>query len=179
MRRTCAAALLALALIAAPAAAQPQRPPRLIVAISVDQLSADLFAQYRDHFTGGFRRLSGGAVFPAGYQAHAATETCPGHSTILTGARPSRTGIIANNWFDLGLARDDQRVYCAEDPNVPGSTSSAYTLSAYHLRVPTLGDYLKRADPRSRVVAVAGKDRAAMMMGGRAADQRWWWGGSA
>ena len=93
-----AAFLIALAAAAAqPAPAQPraapapapQGPPRLIVAISVDQLSADLFAQYRPHFTGGFRRLSGGIVFPSGYQAHAATETCPGHSTILTGARPS------------------------------------------------------------------------------------------
>ena len=106
------AALFALPLMAAPAAAEPaqaQQPaqaqsrgaPKLIVAISVDQLSADLFAQYRQHFTGGLRRLSQGVVFPSGYQAHAATETCPGHSTILTGSRPARTGIIANNWFNL------------------------------------------------------------------------------
>ena len=105
------------------APAQPPRPPRLIVAISVDQFSADLFAEYRQHFTGGLRRLSQGAVFPAGYQAHAATETCPGHSTILTGSRPARTGIIANNWFDLGAAREDKYIYCSEDERVPGSTS--------------------------------------------------------
>lgn len=46
-----------------------------------------------------------GAVFPRGYQSHAATETCPGHSTILTGGSPARTGIIANHWFDLYTAR--------------------------------------------------------------------------
>ena len=63
--------------------------PRLVVAISIDQFSADLFAQYRSHVTGGFARLLNGAVFPAGYQSHAATETCPGHSTILTGMRIS------------------------------------------------------------------------------------------
>jgi predicted AlkP superfamily pyrophosphatase or phosphodiesterase len=180
--------LLALGLASGTAAAQPapapvpqpaapSGPPRLIVAISVDQFSADLFAQYRQHFTGGLRRLSGGVVFPAGYQAHAATETCPGHSTILTGSRPARTGIIANNWFDLSLPREDKRVYCSEDPSVPGSSSASgrYTVSPQFLRVPALGDYMKRADPRSRVVAVAGKDRAAIMMGGRAVDQRWWW----
>jgi hypothetical protein len=58
--------------VAAPEVALPQ--PKLIVAISVDQFSADLFAQYRQHFTGGLRRLSNGVVFPSGYQGHAATD---------------------------------------------------------------------------------------------------------
>jgi len=175
MKKALLAGLLLLA--AAPAAAQPPGRPRLIVAISVDQFSADLFAQYRQHFSGGLRRLSQGMVFPAGFQSHAATETCPGHSTILTGARPARTGIIANNWFDQGTARADKYIYCAEDESVPGSTSENYTVSPRHLRVPTLGDLMRRADPRARVVAVAGKDRAAVMMGGHTADQRWWWDG--
>ncbi|MEQ1687501.1 MAG: alkaline phosphatase family protein, partial [Sphingopyxis sp.] len=96
-------------------AARPA-PPRLIIAISVDQFSADLFTEYRGLFTGGLARLAGGVVFPQGYQAHGATETCPGHSTILTGSLPARTGIIANNWYDLSLAREDRRVYCSEDP---------------------------------------------------------------
>jgi len=170
------AALLALS--AAPAAAQDRRPapesrPRLVIAISVDQFSADLFAEYRPLFSGGLRRLSQGMAFPAGYQSHAATETCPGHSTILTGARPGRTGIIANNWHDQRVARADKNVYCSEDERVPGSTGDNYTVSAWHLRVPTLGDLMRRADLRSRVVAVAGKDRAAVMMGGHNPNQRW------
>ena len=171
------AALAGLA-AAAPAAAQrPAAPPKLIVAIAVDQLSSDLFTEYRPHFTAGLKRLSDAVVFPSGYQSHNATETCPGHSTILTGARPSRTGIIANNWFDPSTAREDKQIYCAEDERVPGSTSSKYTVSTYHLRVPALGDLMKRANPASRVAVVAGKDRAAVMMGGFAPDQRWWWGG--
>ena len=173
------AALLALPLAAAPVTAQsgPDAPPKLIVAISVDQFSADLFAQYRQHFTGGLARLARGVVFPAGYQSHAATETCPGHSTILTGARPARTGIIANTWFDLSVGREDKAIYCSEDERVPGSSSREYRVSPWHLRVPALGDYMRRADPRSRVVAVAGKDRAAIMMGGHEPTQRWWWDG--
>ncbi|HEX8443899.1 MAG TPA: alkaline phosphatase family protein [Allosphingosinicella sp.] len=174
------AAIGAAFLIAAPASAQPApAKPKLVVVISVDQLSSDLFAQYRQHFTGGLRRLSDGVVFPSGYQAHAATETCPGHSTILTGSRPSRTGVIANNWFNLGLPREDKQVYCAEDPRVPGSTSSNYTVSSYHLKVPALGDLMKRADPGARVAAVAGKDRAAVMMGGHGPDHLYWWSGKA
>lgn len=178
MKRALLVSLLALA-AAVPATAQQTARPKLIVAISVDQLSADLFAQYRQHFTGGLRRLSNGMAFPAGYQSHAASETCPGHSTILTGARPARTGIIANNWYDLGAARPDKYIYCAEDPRVPGSSSESYTVSPFHLRVPALGDLMRRADPRARVVAVAVKDRAAVMMGGHNPDQRWWWGGQA
>ena len=153
-------------------------PPRLVVAISVDQFSADLFAQYRGHFTGGLARLQQGAVFPSGYQSHAATETCPGHATLLTGARPSRNGIIANTWFQPGLARKDKAVYCAEDETDPASSPFNPVVSASHLKVPTLGDRLKAAYPASRNVAVAGKDRSAVMMGGHRIDAGYWWKGS-
>lgn len=181
------APLAALALSAAPALAQqsasvpaaPATPPKLVVVVSVDQFSADLFAEYRSQFTGGFARLMTGAVFPAGYQSHAATETCPGHSTILTGDHPSRTGIIANDWTDFAAPRADKRVYCAEDETVPGTDSEHYTVSDKHLKVPTLGEWMKQADPQSRVVSVAGKDRAAVMMGGHKVDELWWWDGKA
>ncbi len=153
----------------------PAGAPKLIVAIAVDQFSADLFAQYRTHYTGGLARLQQGAVFPSGYQAHAATETCPGHSTILTGVHPSRTGVIANNWYDPAIARADKRIYCAEDEAAPGSTSRDPVVSAVHLRVPTLGDRLKAAAPGTRNVAVSAKDRAVVMMGGHDIDAAYWW----
>ncbi|MDP3908429.1 alkaline phosphatase family protein [Novosphingobium sp.] len=161
----------------APAAAQPA--PRLVLAIAVDQFSADLFAQYRRHYTDGLKRLQEGAVFPSGYQSHAATETCPGHSTLLTGTHPARNGIIANNWFDPGLARADKRVYCSEDLTDPASTSSNPVVSASLLKVPTLGEWMKRANPASRNVAVSAKDRAVAMMGGHQLDTAYWWKGSS
>ncbi|PVX30355.1 alkaline phosphatase family protein [Sphingomonas pokkalii] len=174
-----AAATPAMAQQSAPAAALPATPPRLIVVISVDQFSADLFAEYRAQFGSGFARLMTGAVFPAGYQSHAATETCPGHSTILSGDHPSRTGIIANDWTDFAAPRADKRVYCAEDESVSGTDSEHYTVSDKHLKVPTLGEWMKAVDPQSRVVSVAGKDRAAVMMGGHKVDELWWWDGKA
>ncbi|MGA1797485.1 alkaline phosphatase family protein [Sphingomonas sp. 4RDLI-65] len=157
--------------------ATPTTPPKLIVAISVDQFAADLFQQYRNRYTGGFTRLLNGAVFPSGYQSHAATETCPGHSTILTGMRPAHTGIIANNWVDQRAGRPDKIVYCSEDERVTGSTHDSYTVSDMHLKVPTLGEMMKARDPRTRSVSVAGKDRAAVMMGGHKVDELWWWDG--
>ncbi|MEW9855797.1 alkaline phosphatase family protein [Novosphingobium sp. M1R2S20] len=158
----------------APAAAVPAGKPQLILAISVDQLSADLFAQYRQHFTGGLARLTSGAVFPQGFQSHAATETCPGHSTLLTGAHPARTGIIANNWYDPKLGRI---VYCSEDERDPASSARKPVVSSWHLKVPTLGDLMKKANPAALNVAVAGKDRGAVMMSGHHADAAYWWGG--
>lgn len=156
-------------------ATRPTSPPRLIVAIAVDQFSADLFSEYRQYYSGGLRRLTEqGVVFPRGYQSHAATETCPGHSTILTGSRPSRTGIIANNWFDLKTLRADKSIYCAEDETQPGTNSENYVASPAHMKVQTLGGRMKLANPATRVVSVAGKDRAAIMMGGATADQTWW-----
>lgn len=150
--------------------------PKLVVVIAVDQFSADLFAEYRSHFTGGLARLAQGVVFPSGYQAHGATETCPGHSTILTGNHPAHTGIIANNFFDLSIAREDKRLYCAEDETLPDTSSKSgkYVASVNHLMVATLGDWMKAANPKAQVVSVAGKDRAAIMMGGRKADELMW-----
>lgn len=177
---TCFAILSALAL-AAPASAQspqpadPRSPPKLIVAIAVDQLSADLFAEYRRHFRRGLARLQEGAVFASGYQSHAATETCPGHATLLTGVHPARSGIIANHWFDPGIARADKRIYCSEDPRDAASTSERPVVSPGLLKARTLGDRLKAIDPRSRNVAVSAKDRAAVMMSGHAVDTVYWW----
>ena len=169
--------MTALALAALPVSllAQTAPTPKLLVVISVDQFSADLFAEYRAHWSGGMKRLNDGVVFPSGYQSMAATETCPGHSTILTGARPARSGVVANSWVDQTItSRKDTGVYCAEDVS-KGKSSSArdYVPSPVHLLVPTLGDRMKAANPASRVVAVAGKDRAAIMMGGHKTDQIW------
>src|SRR5437899_8037630 len=168
------AALLGLLLFGVPACAQAPATsspgPKLVVVISVDQFSAALFNEYRSRFTGGLRRLAGGVVFASGYQAHAATETCPGHATILTGDHPARTGIIANHWYDFAAPRQNKEIYCAEDESAP-----SFTVSSLHLRVPTLGDRMKQAGAASRVVIVSGKDRSAAMMGGRSFDERWWW----
>lgn len=162
----------------APAVQPAANAPHLIVAISIDQFSADLFAQYRSHFTAGFARLATGAVFPSGYQSHAATETCPGHSTILTGVHPARSGIIANTWIDQSVPRAKKAVYCAEDETKAAADPKDYVASVGHLLVPTLGDRIKALWPTSRNVAVSGKDRAALMMGGHVIDAVYWWKGA-
>ena len=158
------------ATVAAPTPPLPAAPtPKLVVALSIDQFSLDLFQKYRQTFTGGLKRLSAGLVYP-GYQSHAATETCPGHSTLLTGMHPSHTGIVANSWYDRASA---STVYCVSvegvaDPEAKGSAK---------LKVDTLGDWLKAARPNARSIAVSGKDRAAIMMAGHRPDAVYWWSG--
>ncbi|WP_425228222.1 alkaline phosphatase family protein [Sphingomonas sp.] len=187
-----AAALLAASLLCAPVIAQtapaptapapaaaPAGKPTLIVAISVDQFSADLFAEYRNRFTGGFARLLDGAVFPSGYQSHAATETCPGHSTLMTGMRPAHTGIVLNTWRDERSPLADKVIYCVEDEHNAANRHDHYTVANDHLLARTLGERLRAANPASRNVAVSGKDRAAVTMAGRTADETWWWDADA
>lgn len=165
-------ALLALLGLATAAAATPPPRPKLVVAIAVDQFSAALFDQYRGRFTGGLRLLQQGVVYPSGYQSHAATETCPGHSTILTGRHPNATGIVANVWYDRNLGR---QVYCMEDPamTVPGRDTAPR--GPANLKVSTLGEWLKATSPQSRVFAISGKDRGAINMAGHDPDGVFWW----
>lgn len=158
------------------AAAPPK--PTLLVTIVVDQYSANLFAEYRSQYRYGLATLTKGVVFPNGYQSHSATETCPGHSTILTGFRPSKTGIIANDWQDPNAPRapsGSYSRYCIEEVRPDG----VRFVSPRPLPVPTLGQRLHTADARSRTVAIGGKDRAAMMLsGGQDAYLTLWWAGT-
>jgi predicted AlkP superfamily pyrophosphatase or phosphodiesterase len=179
MFRFCFSFWFALA-FAMPLHASEAPRPKLLVTIVVDQYSSDTLTEYRPLYTAGLARLMGGAVYPRGHQSHAATETCPGHSTILTGARPARTGIIANDWYNPSLPRsDDGRetfvVYCVEKPGAAGSDARKKIISPDSLLVPTLGDRMKARDANSRVVAVAGKDRSAVLLGGHQADLALWW----
>ena len=69
-------AALMVAVISAPVAAAELTRPKLIVAISVDQFSADLFAEYRQTYTSGMKRMANAVVFPSGYQS--TSRSCSG-----------------------------------------------------------------------------------------------------
>ncbi len=179
MRSMLAGMLVACAIVGARTAAAAPRPA-LVVVLSVDQLSAGLFDQYRGRFQGGLRRLvNEGVVFPNGYQSHAATETCPGHSTLLTGRHPAGTGIIGNQWYAATDTpkgkRELKKQYCVWDPGSPVPGRPGDPRGPRNLRVSTLGEWMRRADGNSRTVAVSGKDRAAITMAGHDPTGVYWW----
>lgn len=149
-------------------AAPPPVKPRLILAISVDQFSSEVFNRYRATYTQGLATLAGGIAYPVGYQTHAATETCPGHSAILTGRYPANTGIVANEWIDR---KTGAAVYCLSVPGQPDAAARG----PQNMRVTTLGDWIKAVEPGARVFAVSGKDRGAITMAGKNADGVYWW----
>ncbi len=157
-----------------PAQAESTKPaPKLVVVISIDQFSANLYAQHRPEFTGGLKQLSAGIVYPNGYQSHAFTETCPGHSTLLTGKHPNKTGISANDWYDKTTGKT---VYCLADPSVTlADDPQGRAVSPANMVATTYGDWLKAVSPQSRVFGVSGKDRGALTMSGHAADGQFWY----
>ena len=109
------AAFLCALLVASCAVVRPsgdaaQGKPALVVLVAVDQLGAGLLDRWRPIHVDGLKRLATeGVVYDHAYQSHGLTETCPGHSTLLTGKTPGRTGIVGNSWYD---AEAGQEVYC-------------------------------------------------------------------
>ena len=147
--------------------------PRLVVILSVDQLSADLVGRYQPQWSWGFKTLfKEGVVFSQAYQSHASTETAPGHATILSGRYPSHTGIVSNTWFGPGFKRIDS----TEDDNASVLLAPAGRKGASNswFSGTSLGDWLIRQDPHSRVVAIAGKDRSSIFMAGSSTSHVYW-----
>jgi hypothetical protein len=153
--------------------------PRLVVLISVDQLRADFITHFAGYFCdGGFARLRRlGACFENATLSYGSSATGPGHATLATGRIPRHHGIVANKWY-LDASATTSR-HAVDDPNCemvglpPGSDGGGK--SAWQLIGSTLGDEMKRRDPRSRVFSVSLKDRAAIYMAGKSADGVFWW----
>ena len=171
------AALAAFLIPLAPRAvsAQPtSSKPDLVVLVAVDQLGSLLFDRWRGSYRSGLKRIADESViYSNGYQSHGITETCAGHSTLLTGKHPGRTGIVANEWYDTATGKE---VYCVADAAyVQAHDAKARKVGPGLLATGTLGDWLKAQQAGSRVVVVSGKDRASIVMGGRQADAVFWY----
>lgn len=160
-------ALAVLAAITLAAAQAPPRP-RLIVVIAVDQMRYDYLPRFARYETGGLHYLATeGADFTDAHYRHIPTETCPGHSIILSGRDPAHTGIVANNWYDAASGR---ALYCVADPATPlldpaGNTGPG--VSPRNFAGVGFGDQLEAALPGARVFSISLKDRAAIMLGGK------------
>jgi predicted AlkP superfamily pyrophosphatase or phosphodiesterase len=180
--------LLALILALSSLAAAPQAPGprpalpeiRLVLLIAVDQFRYDYLTRFRGEFTSGFKRLlTQGAVFTDANLEHYPTVTAIGHATMLSGATPSVSGIIGNDWFDRETGTQVQSI---TDTTVkPIGAPDAATASPRRLLVSTVGDELKLSaaapkgsDAAPRVIGLSLKDRSAVMPAGRGADAAYW-----
>jgi predicted AlkP superfamily pyrophosphatase or phosphodiesterase len=188
-----AAALTMLVVPAASAfaASEPAGPPvRLVLQITIDGLRGDLISRYTNGFgEGGFRYLlDSGTVYNNVHYQHANTETIVGHTTLATGAFPSRHGMVGNVWFDREAG---ELAYNIEDADAPLLASREETSegeqvdpaqrrarttgrSPRAILAPTLGDTLSAYYAgRSKVFGVSGKDRSAVSMAGHTGKAFW------
>jgi predicted AlkP superfamily pyrophosphatase or phosphodiesterase len=177
------AVVLALSSLAASQAPAPRAQTseiRLVLLIAVDQFRYDYLTRFRSDFTGGFKRLlTDGAVFTDANLEHYPTVTAIGHATMLTGATPSVSGIIGNDWYDRETGTQVQSI---TDTTVKAvGAPDAAAASPRRLLVSTVGDELKLADsaPKGserapRVIGMSLKDRSAVMPAGRGADAAYW-----
>jgi predicted AlkP superfamily pyrophosphatase or phosphodiesterase len=144
-----------------------------VVALTIDQFRYDYLTRFRSEYTGGLRRLlDRGAVFTQGRYLHAPSVTAIGHSTYLTGALPSASGIIGNDWWDRGAGRT---VVAVSDPAEKIVGAEGEGASPRRMLVSTVGDELKAARPGSRVVGLSMKDRGAIFTAGHSGDVVLWY----
>ena len=152
--------------------------PRLVLLIVVDQFRYDYLTRFGDLFgsQGIGRLMREGASWTEANFDQVPTFTAPGHAVFMTGAWPSQTGIIANEWYERDTGRkvksvtDDATQLLAGKPGARG-------YSPRRLLCSTVSDELRLADnDRSKVIGISAKDRSAILPVGRRANAAYWFG---
>lgn len=161
-----------------PAQTEAPKKPKLLLAVVVDQFRYDYLLRFRRDYKAGFARiLENGAVFTDAHHQHFPTVTAVGHSTFLSGATPSLSGIVGNEWYDRDT---NKQVTSVSDPSVQllGGAAGKTGSSPHRLITSTLGDELKMDGAGVKVIGVSIKDRSAILPAGHMADGAYWFDGS-
>ncbi len=150
--------------------------PRLVLLLVVDQFRYDYLSRFGDLFGshGIGRLMREGASWNDVNFDHVPTFTAPGFGVFMTGAGPSQTGIVANEWYERETGRrvkaisDDSTRMLAGKPGEKG-------YSPRRLLCSTVGDELRLADnDRSKVIGISQKNRSAILPAGRRANAAYW-----
>lgn len=141
----------------------PEMRPKLVLFLTIDQLRPDYLERWDAQLTGGLRTLiDGGIFFSKGVHDHAITETAPGHASTMSGRFPYSTGISSNS---AGV----------NTSSAPLVDSEGVGASPFRFTGTTLADWMTAADPRTRVLSVSRKDRAAILPIGRGKFPVFWY----
>ncbi len=171
--------LIAAAAAPLPAAAVASKP-KLVVFVAVDQFRADYIDWYGGNWKHGLRRvLDKGAWFRNANYPYLGTVTCPGHTTLGTGAYPHTHGMILNDWWDRATSKISA---CTDDAGVKllGYMRDVKKMngggdSGKNMLVPTLADEMKaQLQPMPRVVSFSMKARSAIGLAGHKPDVAAW-----
>ena len=166
---------------AAPDTAPPRGdgPVKLVLLIAVDQFRYDYLTRFRAEYNAGFNRLlTEGADFTNAFLEHYPTVTAVGHSTMMTGATPSVSGIVGNDWYDRSLGKSVTSVDDPETQLVGGNGARVVAASDAG------GHGRRRAEERvarargqreaPKVFGLSLKDRAAVLPAGHMANAAFW-----
>src|SRR5215469_17552343 len=158
MKRILLAALLILDLFTQISAGAERKKPKLLLAIVIDQFRYDYLTRFEDQYNAGLKRmLDRGAVFTDAHYIHFPTVTAIGHSTFMSGATPSISGIVGNEWYDRETKRNVTSV-SDESVQLLGGVPGERGSSPHRLLVSTIPDELKMAGKAAKVVSVSIKD---------------------
>ena len=156
--------------------------PKLVVGIMVDQMRWDyLYRYYERYGNGGFKRmLNEGFSCENTYINYIPSVTGVGHATVYTGSVPAIHGIAGNDWI---IQATGKTMYCTEDTTVQtvgSATASAGKMSPLNLLSTSMTDELRLATNfRSKVIAIASKDRGSILPGGHTANAAYWYDGNS
>lgn len=153
--------------------AQTGGVPRLVVNITIDQLSEDYLEAFAPLYgEKGFRRLlRDGLVYKHGSYAFSPVDRASAIAAIASGTTPYYNGIVGLQWLNRETLRP---VGCVDDERHPGLLTSE-SASPARLDVSTLADELKVATAGQALVhSIAPWREAAVLAAGHSADGAWW-----
>lgn len=161
------------ALAALPCGAATPKKPALVLAIAVDQFRYDYLTRFRSEYKEGFDQLlTRGAVFTSARYEHFPTVTAIGHSTFLSGATPSISGIVGNDWYDR---EEGRQVTSVSDDSVRPLGGGRTGASPQRMLVSTVGDEMRMAgNDQAKIIGISMKDRSAILPAGHAANAAYW-----
>jgi hypothetical protein len=148
--------------------------PKLVVAIIADQFRYDYLLRFGNEYKEGLKQLlTRGAVFTNAQYEHFPTFTSVGHAAFLSGALPSVSGIIGNQWYDRYSGKPVPSAADSTVQQVGGAGKSSS--SPRNLLVSTVGDELKVAGQgRNRVIGISLKDYSGILASGHMANAVYW-----
>jgi hypothetical protein len=170
----CMVSACAVLLLAPPGSAQSDSPggkpqPKLVLFMVVDGFPQEQLVKYYDQYAPrGFKLLlDKGAWYGNNHYSHATTYTGVGHATLLSCAHPYKHGVVGNDWIDKPTGK---RLYSTEDARykyLDEPTAQHAGTSPFNMKVTTVGDELLYANGKSKVIAIAGKDRSSIGLAGQ------------
>jgi len=148
---------------------------KLIVQITLDQFKSDYIKWYRPAFKYGFKRvLENGIYIKDGLVDHAITNSFPGHLTLSTGMYPNHHGFPGNEWW---IERENGWGWIdgiADSNSWITGNKDRPSASPKNIYVPTISDWIKENNPRSKAIALSTGQTISIAYGGKNSDASYW-----